>query len=229
MKAVIFAAGEGKRMRPLTETTPKPMLQVLGKPLLQYTFEALPDSVDEVVIVVGYKRDHIQNALGSKYLGKHVTYVVQERPGGTGAALMLARDALGTGQFLKFYGDDIYQKSDVERLFEHHYSILVSEVDNPSAFGVVELAPDRRIESFEEKPEHPKSNLVSAGVMLLDERIFEYADYALPNPKTGERYDVDMVMALAKDHAVYGVPTTRWLQIGYPEDLARAEFVLKQS
>lgn len=226
MKALVVAAGAGKRMMPLTADTPKPMLTVLGKSLIQYTFEAMPDVVDEVVVVVGYKKEKLQAFLGSEFLGKRVTYVVQETVGGTAAALLLAREALGTGQFLKFYADDIYRKADVEKLFDHHYSILLAEVPDPRAFGVVELAPDGRITSFEEKPEVPKSNLVSAGVMLLDERIFMYN--ALPKEKTGERYDVDMVMGLAKDHAVYGVRASRWLQIGYPDDLAKAEAVLKQ-
>ena len=214
-------------MRPLTEQVPKPMLTVLGKPLIQYTFEAMPDAVDTVVVVVGYRREHIMNFLGSTFLKKRVEYVVQDKPGGTAEALELARSALGTGQFLKFYGDDIYQKADVARLFDHHYSILLGQVANPRAFGVVSLAPDGRIQSFEEKPEEPKSNLVSAGVMLLDERVFSYVSQ--PKPSTGERYDVDMVMGLAHDHAVYGVSATRWIQIGYPEDLAKAERVLSQS
>lgn len=227
MKAVIFAAGEGKRMRPLTESIPKPMLTVLGKPLIQYTFEALPDVVDEVIVVVGYKQEQVRAFLGTEFLGKRVSYVVQETMGGTGAALLLARDALGTGAFIATYADDIYLKSDVELLLAHQYGLLVTEVEDPRPFGVVELAPDARVTSFEEKPEHPKSNLVSIGMILVDEKVFAYD--APVHPRTGERYIVDMVMGLARDHAVYGVTATRWLQIGYPEDLTKAEAVLKQS
>ena len=67
MKAVIFAAGEGKRMQPLTLEKPKPLLEVLGKPLIQRTFEAMPDTVDEVVVVVGYKKEQIQDFLGAEF------------------------------------------------------------------------------------------------------------------------------------------------------------------
>ena len=224
MKAVIFAAGEEKRMRPLTEHVPKPMLTVLGKPLIQYTFEALPDVVDEVVVVVGYKQEQVRAFLGTEFLGKHVSYVVQETMGGTGAALLLARETLGVGQFIATYADDIYLQSDVERLLEHTYSLLVSPVEDPKPFGVVELSSGGRVVSFEEKPEHPKSNLASAGMILVDEKVFAYD--APVHPRTGERYIVDMVMGLARDYPVYGVTASRWIQIGYPEDLTKAESLL---
>ncbi len=221
MKAVIFAAGEGKRMRPLTFDTPKPLLKVLGKSLIQYTFEAMPDSVDEVVVVVGYKKEQIQAFLGTEFLGRRVTYVVQEAVTGTADALMLARPHLGEGAFLSFYADDIYAKADVEKLLAHRYGVLVAEVSDPRAFGVVELAPDGRLVSFEEKPEHPKSNLVSTGAFLLDEKMFSYS--APKNEKTGERYIVDMVMGLAHNEPFYGVLTNTWIPVGHPEDLKKAE------
>lgn len=225
MKAVIFAAGEGKRMQPLTFEKPKPMLEVLGKPLIQRTFEAMPESVDEVVVVVGYKQEQIQAFLGSEFLGKRVSYVVQERVSGTADALMLARAALGDGPFFSFYADDIYDRRDVEKLLAHHYGVLVAEVPNPSQFGVVELAADGRLLSFEEKPEQPKSNLISTGAFLLDERIFQYE--APVDPRSGERYIVDMVMAFAQAEPFYGVVCHTWIPVGYPEDIAKAEALLR--
>lgn len=227
MKAVIFAAGEGKRMQPLTFEKPKPLLEVLGKPLIQRTFEAMPDSVDEVVVVVGYKKEQIQAFLGPEFLGKRVTYVVQEAVTGTADALLLAQPHLDDGQFFSFYADDVYAKADVEKLLSHRYGVLVAEVPDPRAFGVVELALDGRLLSFEEKPEHPKSNLVSTGAFLLDEKIFNFS--AMAHPTTGERYIVDMVMALAKEEPFYGIVTTTWIPVGYPEDLLKAETLLKQT
>lgn len=227
MKAVIFAAGEGKRMRPLTEVKPKPMLEVLGKPLIQYTFEAMPEPVEEVVVVVGYKKEQIQAFLGAEFLGRRVSYVTQERVSGTADALLLARPLLGDEPFFSFYADDIYARSDVEKLFAHRYGVLVAEVSDPRAFGVVELVPDGRLVSFEEKPEHPKSNLVSTGAFLLDSAVFAYD--APVHRKTGERYIVDMVMGFAKDQPFYGVRTETWIPVGYPTDLEKAEKLLTQS
>ena len=86
MKAVILAAGEGVRMRPLTLERPKPLLEVLGKPLIAYTFEALPDVVDEVIVIVKYKEEMVRAFLGSSFLGKKVTYVVQNELNGTAGA-----------------------------------------------------------------------------------------------------------------------------------------------
>lgn len=224
MKAVIFAAGEGRRMRPLTIEKPKPMLEVLGKPLIQRTFEALPDLVDEVVVVVGYKREQIQAFLGSQFLGKRVTYVTQEKVTGTADALLLVQTHLDESPFLTFCADDIYNRTDVEKLLAHRYGVLVAAVPDPRPFGVVELAPDGRLLSFEEKPEHPKSNLVSTGAFLLDGEVFKYTADA--HPQTGERYLVDMVMGLAHEVPFYGVACHTWIPVGYPDDLARAEKLL---
>ena len=214
-------------MQPLTFDTPKPMLKVLGKPLLQRTIELLPESVTEVVVVVGYKREQITQHFGSEFEGKRMTYVVQEKLGGTAAALMLAKEHLLDAPFFSFYADDIYDKDDVLKLLDHQYGVLVAEVLDPKPFGVVELAPDGKLISFEEKPEHPKSNLVSTGAFLLGPELFNYT--ALPHPVTGEQYITDMIMGLAKDRDFYGIVTKRWIPIGYPADLAKAEEILKNS
>lgn len=226
MQAVILAAGKGKRMLPLTLEKPKPLLEVLGKPLIQYTFEALPDVVDEVVVVVGYKHEQIQVHVQHEFCGRRVTYAIEEPLGGTATALLTARPSL-SGNFLVYFADDIYLKSDAELLLKHELGFLVAEVSNPERFGVIELDEESRVVSFEEKPAKPKSNLVSAGVLLLDERIFSYE--APLQPDTSERYLTDMVQALARDVPFYGVRATRWIPIGYPEDLSKAEILLRRA
>lgn len=75
MRAVILAAGEGKRMRPLTEKIPKPMLQVLGRPLLEHIFDSLPDAVDEVILGIGYLGGQIKAHFGSSFGGCKIRYV----------------------------------------------------------------------------------------------------------------------------------------------------------
>ena len=220
MKAVILAAGEGVRMRPLTLDTPKPLLKVLGKPLIQYTFEALPDAVDEVVVVVGYKREQIIAHFGSEFEGKRITYVVQEKSTGTANAILLAKEHLLDTPFFSFYADDIYYRNDISKLLDHQYGVLVAEVPDPKPFGVVELAPDGKLISFEEKPAYPKSNLVSTGAFLLDPAVFNYT--ASPHSVTGESYLVDMVMGLARVRDFYGIITKNWVPIGFPADLAKA-------
>ena len=80
MKAIIIAAGRGKRMQSLTSTAPKPMLLVAGKPLIEHIISSLPDQVDELFIIIGYLGDQIKNFCGDNFYGRSVTYIEQERP-----------------------------------------------------------------------------------------------------------------------------------------------------
>jgi NDP-sugar pyrophosphorylase family protein len=94
MQCVILAAGNGKRLRPLTEDKPKQLVQVHGKPLIDYIVEALPSSIDELIIVVGYKGDMIREYCGTTFHGKSVQYVEQPVAEGTAKALWLCKDLL---------------------------------------------------------------------------------------------------------------------------------------
>ena len=227
MKAIILAAGAGKRMLPLTLERPKPLIPLLGKPLIEYTLEAIPDAVDDVVIVVGYKGDMIRAHLGESFLGKHITYVEQKELGGPAVALREAIDHLRSEQFLTLYADDVYKKADIEKLLAYRYAMLLSTVADPRVFGVVELDQESKVVHVEEKPAFPKSNTVSTGVFVLDDTIFTYE--APAHPVTGEQYVSDMVMGLAREHPLFGVMSERWIQIGVPDDLVKAEAMLKQS
>ena len=224
MQAVIFAAGEGKRMQPLTLETPKPLLQVCGKPLLSYTLACLPDEVDEIIFIVGYKEEQIRAYIATQVADKKVSFVRQTAPTGTGSALLLARPHLTGGRFLTVYADDIYAKNDLEKLLRQERGMLLAHAADPTRFGVVTLDDDGRVLGIEEKPPQPKSNLVSTGVYLLDENVFSYPAEVRAN---GERYLTDMVEAYARDHALAGVESEQWIQIGYPEDLVRAEGILR--
>src|SRR3989338_8673122 len=91
MQAVILAAWLGTRMGQLTKDTPKPLLKIADKTLLEHNLTALPDEIDEVVLVVGYLDDQIRNFVGKKFLGKKITYVHQEKLRGTGHALSMCK------------------------------------------------------------------------------------------------------------------------------------------
>ncbi|MDP2665462.1 MAG: sugar phosphate nucleotidyltransferase [bacterium] len=223
MKAIILAAGEGNRMRPLTEHIPKPMLTVLGEPLLLYIFESLPDAVTEFIIVVGYKKEVIQDYFGAAYNGKNITYVVQEEKTGTADALKLCHPLLADGErFLLSYADDIYDKESITRCLDHQYSLLVAETDEPERYGVVTLNKDRSVLDIEEKPTHPKSNLIAPGIYVLDTNIFEHE----PTVVKGEYYFTTMLDQFIKEHKVFVEKADFWVTIGYPKDLAKAEHLL---
>ena len=216
-----MAAGVGSRMRPLTDTTPKPMLRILGKPLLEYIFESLPDEIDEVLIIVGYKREQIEQHFGPSFSGKKVTYVVQEKATGTADALALCLPHLTNGErFLVLNADDIYGKESIERCLKYPRAVLVAEVPDPRPFGVVQVDGWGIAIELVEKPEHPKSNLIVPGVYVLDTHLFEYA----PVPaKNGEKFFPTMLAQMLKDYPVYTERTGFWINCTTPGDIPEAE------
>lgn len=225
MKAVIFAAGEGKRLHPLTHDRPKPLVEVLGKPLIHHIWEVLPDAIDEVVVVVGYKREKMREFLGNEFLGKRITYVEQDEPLGTAHALKICKPHLENEEkFLLMFADDLHGKEGVARLVEHDMALLVHFVDDPRRFGVVVTNDDGTIKNIEEKPEHPKSNLVVTGVYVLTPKIFEYE---ATHAKNGELYLTEMIEGYIKHHPMQVVESDFWISIAYPHDIARAEEILQ--
>ena len=225
MKAVILAAGEGKRLQPLTFERPKPLVKVLGKPLIQYVWEALPDEIDEVILVVGYKQKMIRDFLGNNFKGKKITYIEQKHPAGTGAALMLCRSHLAKEEkFLLMYADDLHSKTAIQRCLKHKAALLVSHVDDPRRFGVVVLNKDGTINNIEEKPKHPKSKLVVTGVYILPPIIFYYG--AAEHPESDEYSLIHAIDKYINDYPMHVVETDFWLPIGFPDDVKRAEEVL---
>lgn len=225
MKAVIFAAGEGKRMHPLTLECPKPLVEVLGKPLIQHIWEVLPDAINEVIVVVGYKREKVREFLGDEFLGKRVTYVEQLDPLGTAHALKICKPHLeNEKKFLLMYADDLHGKEGVARCIEHDMALLVHFVDDPRRFGVVVTNDDGTIKNIEEKPEHPKSNLAVTGVYVLTPQIFAYE--AL-HTKNGEFYLTDMIEEYIKHNPMQVIESDFWVPIAYPHDIKRAEEILQ--
>lgn len=223
MQCIILAAGKGTRLRPLTEDTPKPLIQVGGKPLLKHIVEILPSAIDELIIVVGYLGGQIKEYCGEEFLGKKVRYVEQIEQKGTGHALWLCKD-LVKGRFLYMFADDIHGRKDIVRATSYTRSMLTLSTETPERFGIVVRSPDGTLSEFVEKPEHPPSNLASTGVFVLDEHIFEFAPEIETN---GEFYHTDMIREYAKKYPIAVVEQDLWIPIGYPEDIEKAEKLLR--
>ena len=222
MQCVILAAGKGTRLRPLTENCPKPLVHVAGKPLLDHIVEALPSAVDELIIVVGYLGNMVREYCGEEFHGRKVRYIEQTVQDGTGRALWLCKDIL-KGRFLFMFADDIHGKNDIARVASYTRGLLTKTSDTPERFGVIVRNPDGTLAEMIEKPAHPPSNLVSTGVMVLDEHIFEFEP---SNPVNGEYYLTDSLERYAKEYPVAVVEEEMWLPIGYSEDIVRAEQIL---
>ncbi len=220
MQCVILAAGKGTRMRPLTETVPKPLIKVCGKPLLQHIVEALPKEIDEIILVVSYLEEQIRAFCGEEFCGRKVRYVTQANPsGGTGDALFCTKPLL-KGRFLFMYADDIHGTKALEAVISHPYAMLAAHSHEPQHFGVIELNENGTLKSIQEKPEVPPSNLINIGGMVLDTSIFSYP--AKPSVG-GEVLVTDMVTAFAKYHPVQVLEQFVWIPVGKPEDITLAE------
>jgi UDP-N-acetylglucosamine diphosphorylase / glucose-1-phosphate thymidylyltransferase / UDP-N-acetylgalactosamine diphosphorylase / glucosamine-1-phosphate N-acetyltransferase / galactosamine-1-phosphate N-acetyltransferase len=222
MQCVILAAGKGTRLRPLTETCPKPLVEVAGKPLLDHIVEAIPSSVDELIIVVGYLGDMIKAYCGEEFHGRKVTYVTQEEQNGTAKALWLCKDLI-KGRFLFLFADDIHGRQDLARATSFTRSLLVASVDNPEKFGIVVRNPDGTLGLMIEKPEHAPSNCASTGAMVLDDHIFEF------EPQTqvkDEFYLTEVIERYAQKYPIAVVEQSTWIPIANLDDIQKANALL---
>lgn len=220
MQCVILAAGEGTRMRPLTETLPKPLLPVCGMPILEHIVLALPENIDELVIVIGYKGEMIRDYCGDVFHGKKVQYVAQVNPkAGTADALMYAR-GVAKGTFLVMYADDIHGKEALEEVVKKPHGMLTARSKTPEKFGVLKIKSDGTLDTIIEKPEHPVSDCVNIGGFVVSEEIFTYHT-ALSS--LGEYLLTDTITEYAKHHPVEVVEQPLWIPVGYPEHIAQAE------
>lgn len=224
MKAVILAAGEGTRMRPLTLEKPKPLLEVFGKPLIQYTFEALPDSVDEVIVIVNYKEEKIRAFLGSSFMGKKVTYVVQDELNGTAGALWKAKDLL-TEKFLVVMSDDMYSRADIERCLVHDWAMMIYQAHMSEKVGSVTLNADGTVcEVVEGGAADSTDPLVNTNVFVLQPELFKHP--LISKAVGSSEYGLPQTVLSAIPGKVQAVEATFWLSLTEPSDITRAELVL---
>jgi len=179
MKGLILSGGKGTRLRPLTFTQAKQLVPVANKPVLFYGIEALRDAgILEIGIIVGDTKAEIKAAAGDgSAWGVRITYIEQEAPLGLAHAVMIAEDFMAGQPFVMYLGDNILKTGIVSfvREFEEtkpNSLILLTEVPDPSLFGVAELK-NGKIVRLVEKPKEPKSNLALVGVYLFDRAIFE--------------------------------------------------------
>lgn len=222
MKAVILAAGRSTRTWPVTKDIPKPLLPILGTPLLGYTIGGLKDQIEEWHILTHHEDTLVQEYLEETFpdLTMHFTPVV---PDGTGVVRFLAEDLRDEEAFLVLNGDDLYHPRDIQRLIqaETPNAVLAKEVEDPSRFGVFVLESDH-VKELVEKPATPISNLANAGAYKFSGRIFEHTLTMSPR---GEYEIVEYINALiAKGEDITLVTVEGyWLPITYPWDILHAQ------
>ena len=223
MKAVILAAGEGTRMRPLTLSTPKPLLKVGGKPIIDYILESLPTEIDEVIIAVKYLGDQIKSHIGAKNLDKKIRYVTGSSLG-TAYSFLATKKFLRSERFILVHGDELTDKIDIKNCLSKELSILVFKPDKPQACGIAYLRRDGTIKKIIEKPKKTKSTLAVDGVMVINTDIFD----CTPKLAKDEFYLSTMVDLFAKSHKVFPIKAKKSIfGISEPQDLVRAGSILK--
>lgn len=180
MKAVLLVGGQGTRLRPLTYRIPKPLLPVMGKPLIMHVIDSIPVEVDEVVVPISYKKEMMEEYLRKNRPRRKITLVDEPKPLGTGGAVKNVEDHID-GEFLVINGDSI-SSLDIGEFLKFHRkkkgiaSISLWPVENPAPYGVVDLDEEGRIRRFQEKPrrEEAFSNLINAGVYALEPEILDH-------------------------------------------------------
>ncbi len=219
MKAVILAAGEGKRLRPLTNTTPKCMLPIAGKPILQHMLVDLKElGITEAIIIIKHLKEKIVDYFKDKDLGIKLTFIEQGEEYGTGAALLYAKGKL-TEPFLMLAGDTILDPSIIKSVLKSHkkgITLAVKKVEHPHLYGVVELDSSNRVSKLEEKPTHPKTDLANLSVYMFDLDIFS----KLEQIKFSSRGEYEITDALLGAQAV--IVDGFWMDIAYPWQLFNA-------
>ncbi len=182
MKAILLAGGKGSRLRPLTIHTPKPIVPIFNRPFLQFQIDQLTQvpEIDEVVLSLNYQPRRIEEVFGDgKDLGIKIRYVVEPAPLGTAGAVKYAGDKL-TESVVVFNGDVLTQidLGAVIRLHRERQAkatIVLTPVDNPSAYGLVETDRDGNIQRFLEKPapDQITTNNINAGIYILEPDTFD--------------------------------------------------------
>jgi len=219
MQAVVLAAGEGTRMRPLTENTPKPMLPVADRPLVAHTADtAIEAGAEELIFVVGYEADAVREFFGDSYNGVPVEFAVQEEQLGTADAVESASEYLD-GPFAVLNGDNLYDEASLSDLFDAAPSIAAYSVPDPSNYGVLSTDGDR-VTAIIEKPADPPTELANAGAYVFPAEAREWLDVEMS--ERGEREITDVVTRVIDAYDVTAVEVDRWLDVGRPWELLEA-------
>ncbi|MDD4567920.1 MAG: sugar phosphate nucleotidyltransferase, partial [Methanoculleus chikugoensis] len=210
MQAVILAAGEGSRLRPLTRSKPKAMLPVANRPIIEYVIDALLENgIRDIVVVVGYRKEEVIRHLNR--LDAPIQVVVQERQLGTADALRAAESEIAD-DFLVLPGDNYINAGSIARIKEERNAMLVAEHPNPSNFGVVVIR-NGIVREIVEKPEDAPTFTVSTGIYSFTPDVFSYL-------QTNEIPDALSAM-IASGRRIRAIPADDWQDAVYPWDLLK--------
>jgi len=228
MKCVILAAGEGKRMHPLTYTRPKVMLPIANKPIVEWNMaNAIKAGFKEFVFVVGYKSEMVRNYFGDgAEWGVNIKYVNQGEPLGTAHAIKTVEKFVDDN-FIVLCGDTIFNEEDIKAMKSKDMAIGLTEVEDAREYGIVEM-DGKEVIKIHEKMDEPISNLINGGIYRFNKKIFDFIRKTDKSPR-GEYEITDSINSMLKKEKMEGVFLREWRDVVYPWDLLYAnEEILKK-
>jgi mannose-1-phosphate guanylyltransferase len=231
LKALILAGGKGTRLRPLSCTRPKLLFPILNKPLLDWTLESLAKTgVTEVTLAVKHMAETFMQRYGDLKYGMKISYSIEEKPMRTGGAIKYAEKIIGYKEPFLVLNGDIFTKINYKTLLKNHKeknpiaTIALHRVEDPSRYGTVKLTEENQVTQFVEKADHGKapSNLINAGIYLLEPKIFQYIPGGRP-----VSIEHEVFPKLAKEGKLFGHEFKEvWMDIGKPKDYLKANRIL---
>lgn len=222
-----MCAGLGTRLRPITETVPKPLVPIAGRSSLERTLDILPDEVDRIILIIGYLGEQIRERIGSSYRGRSVEYVQQDVLNGTGGALRCAEPMIRSDRFLVLMGDDLYAADDLAHLAKHDKAILCYRGAASGSIDGIQLDEQKRVCGFY-RPEAGAETVLNTGAYALDRHWFATKPVLVPG-KTNEwslPHAIPQLIDLG--HPIYAIEASFWMPVGTHEQLAQAEALLSQ-
>lgn len=220
MQTVVLAAGKGTRMRPLSESRPKPMLPVAGDPILVHTLsDAISAGATQLVLVVGYKEDVIRDFFGKEFNGIPIEYVTQTELTGTAAAVRAAKSVLDDNSFVVLNGDALYDPIGLDELYSVEAAIGATVVEDPRPYGVLEVNSGS-VTRVIEKPRDPPSKLINAGAYVFPDDALDWLSTEVS--ERGEHEITDVVSEMCRRTRVEYVEFETWLDVGRPWELLSA-------
>ena len=225
--AILLVGGRGTRLAPLTNDTPKPMLQVAGVPFTEHQItKAKSAGITEIVLATSFKAELFEPYFGDgKNFGISIKYAVEEVALGTGGAISNAAEMLeGSGPVAIFNGD-VLSKHDLAGQFEFHQSngadvtLYLTQVEDARAYGAVELDSTGRVSAFNEKMENPPTNTINAGCYIFNREVIA----SIPFGKVVSVERETFPQLLVSGAKVFGfIDKSYWLDIGTPAALLKA-------
>jgi UDP-N-acetylglucosamine diphosphorylase/glucosamine-1-phosphate N-acetyltransferase len=223
LQAVILAAGEGNRMRPLTANRPKVMLPIANRPIVEHLLvEVREAGVKDFIFIVGYCDAQVRGYFGGgERWGVSIAYSEQRKQLGTADAIRQVAGAV-EGNFIVINGDVVIKSEDIKRLMAHDRNTMsIIEVKDPRGLGMVEIAGGKAI-GIHEKTEKPPTVMANAGLYLFTPDVFDAIARTEKSPRGEYEITDSLKILMQSEDGLYCQELRSWLDLSYPWDLLAA-------